>query len=61
MDDRILEYDVLDAVDEADGRVTQRDISERISRSLPSVSFALRLWAVKGYIRIRGTNPERLR
>jgi hypothetical protein len=61
LDDTILEYEVLDAVHEADGCVTQRDISESISRSLSSVNFALRLLAVKGYIKILGANRNRLR
>jgi hypothetical protein len=60
LDDRILDFYVLDAVHESDGCVTQRAISERSSRSLCSVNFALRLLAAKGYIKILGTNPKRV-
>jgi len=60
LDDRILDFYVLDAVHEGDGCVTQRDISERICRSLCSVNYALRLLAAKGYIKIVGTNSRRL-
>ena len=61
MDDSTLEYQVLDAVHKADGCVTQRDISARVCRSLSSVNFALRLLAVKGYIKVLRANPRRLR
>ena len=48
MEDPILEYQVLDAVHENEGHVTQRHISQKIGRSVASVNFALRLLAVKG-------------
>jgi DNA-binding Lrp family transcriptional regulator len=61
MEDPILEYRVLDAVHENEGHVTQRHISQRTGRSVASVNFALRLLAVKGYIKISGANPRNLR
>ncbi|MCX5861884.1 MAG: winged helix-turn-helix transcriptional regulator [Deltaproteobacteria bacterium] len=61
MDDPILEYHILDAVHDNDGSLTQRNISEKISRSVASVNFALRLLAVKGYIKISGANPRNLK
>ncbi len=61
MEDPILEYQVLDAVHDNEGQVTQRHISQRTGRSVASVNFALRLLAVKGYIRISGANPRNLR
>ena len=59
--DPVLEYRVLDAVDDNDGSLTQRDISQKIGCSAASVNFALRLLAVKGFIKISGANPRRLR
>jgi predicted transcriptional regulator len=61
MEDPILEYQVLDAVHANEGHVTQRHISQRTGRSVASVNFALRLLAVKGYIKISGANPRNLR
>ncbi|MDP3183217.1 MAG: winged helix-turn-helix transcriptional regulator [Desulfobaccales bacterium] len=61
MDDPILEYNILDAVHENEGRLTQRHISQKLGRSVSSVNFALRLLAVKGYIKISGANPRNLR
>jgi hypothetical protein len=60
MEDPILEYQVLDAVHANEGHVTQRHISQRTGRSVASVNFALRLLAVKGYIKISGANPRNL-
>ncbi len=60
MEDPILEYQILDAVHENEGHVTQRHISQKIGRSVASVNFALRLLAVKGYIKISGANPRNL-
>ncbi len=59
--DSVLEYRVLDAVHGNDGTLTQRDISRVIGCSAASVNFALRLLAVKGFIKISGANPRRLR
>jgi hypothetical protein len=59
--DPVLEYRVLDAVHGNDGTLTQRDISRVIGCSAASVNFALRLLAVKGFIKISGVNPRRLR
>lgn len=61
MNDPVLEYNILEAVHENDGNVTQRHISRKLGRSLASVNFALRLLAVKGYIKISGANPRNLR
>jgi DNA-binding Lrp family transcriptional regulator len=61
MDDPVLEYGILDAVHENHGNVTQRHISQKLGRSVASVNFALRLLAVKGYIKITGANPRNLR
>ena len=61
MDDPILEFSILDAVHENHGNVTQRHISQQLGRSVASVNFALRLLAVKGYIKITGANPRNLR
>lgn len=61
MNDPILEYNILDSVDENDGSLTQRHISKKLSRSVASVNFALRLLAVKGYIKITGANPRNLK
>jgi DNA-binding Lrp family transcriptional regulator len=61
MDDPILEYNILDSVHENDGSLTQRHISNKLRRSVASVNFALRLLAVKGYIKITGANPRNLK
>jgi DNA-binding Lrp family transcriptional regulator len=61
MDDPALEYNILEAVHETDGNLTQRHISQKLGRSLASVNFALRLLAVKGYIKISGANPRHLK
>ena len=61
MDDPVLEYNILDVLYGNDGQVTQRHISERTGRSLASVNFALRLLAVKGFVKISGANPRNLR
>lgn len=60
MGDPVLEYRILDAVHGNDGTLTQRDISRVIGCSAASVNFALRLLAVKGFIKISGANPRRL-
>jgi len=60
MEDPILEYNILDAVHGNDGSLTQRSISQKLGRSVSSVNFALRLLAVKGYIKITGANPRNL-
>ena len=61
MEDPVLDFHVLDAVHKSDGKVTQRNVSERLGRSVASVNFALRLLAAKGFIKITGSNPRRLR
>lgn len=61
MDDPILEYNILDAICGNDGQLTQRYISKKTGRSLASVNFALRLLAVKGFVKISGANPRNLR
>jgi len=60
MDDPILKYSILDAVHENHGQLTQRQISQKLGCSVASVNFALRLLAVKGYIKITGANPRKL-
>jgi len=60
MEDPILEYQVLDAIHENGGQVTQRHISEKVGRSVASVNFALRLLVVKGLIKISGASPRKL-
>ena len=60
MDDPILKYSILDAVHENHGNLTQRQISQKLGCSVASVNFALRLLAVKGYIKISGANPRKL-
>lgn len=57
----LFEYGILDAVQENDGNLTQRHISQKLGRSVASVNFALRLLAVKGYIKITGANRRNLR
>jgi DNA-binding Lrp family transcriptional regulator len=61
MEDSLLEFQVLDAVQGNDGSLTQRDISQKIGCSTSSVNYTLRVLAVKGFIKIAGTNPRRLR
>ncbi len=61
MEDPVLDYKILEAVHDKEGSVTQRHISEKIGRSVASVNFALRLLAVKGYIKISGANPRNLK
>lgn len=61
MDDPVLQYQILEAVQENDGNLTQRHISRKLGRSVASVNFALRLLAVKGYIKISGANLRNLR
>ena len=61
MDDSVLEYNILDTLDEHDGQVTQRHISARTGRSLAPVNFPLRLLAIKGFVKISGANPRNLR
>jgi DNA-binding MarR family transcriptional regulator len=61
MNNLILEYEVLNTIHGSEGPITQRDISRRIGWSVSSVNFALRLLAVKGFIRISGSNHKRLR
>ena len=60
MDDPVLQYQILEAVHENDGHVTQRHISRKLGRSVASINFALRLLAVKGYIKISGANLRNL-
>jgi hypothetical protein len=60
MQDRFLDYQILSVVDGADGKLTQKDIAKRTGVSVASVNFALRLLAVKGYIKISKGNPRRL-
>ena len=60
MEDFMLEYRILAAVGSNKGSMTQRDISQKIRSSVSSVNFALRLLAVKGFIKISGANPRRL-
>jgi len=61
MDDPVFEYRILEAVHANEGHLTQRDISQEIGCSVSSVNFALRLLAVKGFIKISGANTRRLR
>ncbi len=61
MEDPVLDFHVLDAVQKSDGKMTQRNVSERLGRSVSSVNFALRLLAAKGFIKISGVNPRNLR
>lgn len=61
MENPFFEYSILDAVQDNDGKLTQRHISNKLGRSVASVNFALRLLAVKGYIKITGANPRDLR
>lgn len=61
MEDPVVEYNILNAVHENEGSLTQRNISEKIGRSVASVNFALRLMAVKGFIKISGANARTLR
>jgi DNA-binding Lrp family transcriptional regulator len=61
MEDPILEYNILNAVHGNDGRLTQRSISKQLGRSVSSINFALRLLAVKGFIKISGANPRHLK
>ena len=61
MDDPVLQYQILEAVHEDDGHVTQRHISRKLGRSVASINFALRLLAVKCYIKISGANLRNLR
>ena len=61
MDDPVLQYQILEAIHENSGHVTQRHISRKLGRSVASINFALRLLAVKGYIKISGANIRNLR
>lgn len=61
MEDPVFEFKILDTVHTNDGNLTQRDVAKRIGRSGASVNFALRLLAAKGYIKISGANPRKLR
>jgi len=60
MEDQFLEYQILSAVDKAEGKLTQKDIAKRAGVGVASVNFALRLLAVKGLIKISKGNPRRL-
>jgi DNA-binding Lrp family transcriptional regulator len=61
-EDVLLSYRVLQSVHEDESKnITQREIAKRVGRSPASVNFALRLLAVKGFIKISGANPRRLR
>lgn len=61
MEEEVLSYKILDAVHTDGGNITQKDISDRVGCSVSSVNFALRLLAVKGYIKVSGANPKRLK
>jgi hypothetical protein len=61
MEDPWFEYNILHTVHENEGRLTQRDVSQRLGRSVASVNFALRLLAAKGLIKMSGANPRNLR
>ena len=61
MEDPILQYEVLNAVGDSEGKVTQSGIARSIGRSVQSVNFALRLLVVKGCIKISGANRLNLR
>jgi len=61
VEDPVLEYKILEAVHNGEGSLTQRKISDKTGRSVTSVNFALRLLAVKGYIKISGANPRNLK
>lgn len=60
MEDHFLEYKILSAVDQAEGKLTQKDIAKQTGVSVASVNFALRLLAVKGLIKISRGSPRRL-
>jgi len=61
MEDPLTQYMILDTVEKGDGSLTQREIAQRTGRCLSAINYALRLLAVKGYIKISGANPKRLR
>ena len=61
MEDPKLEFSILESVGDGEEPLTQRSISKLVGRSLSSVNFALRLLAAKGYIKISGANPRKLR
>ncbi len=61
MDDTHLEYGILQTVEQAEGDLTQREIAKTLGISVASVNFALRMLAVKGFIKITRANPRRLK
>ena len=61
MDESVLEHKILDAVGQGRSGLTQRDLSTEIGCSVSSVNFAMRLLAVKGFIKIAKGNPKELR
>jgi DNA-binding Lrp family transcriptional regulator len=61
MEDPVIEFKILDVLQEADGNVTQNRLASRIGRSVASVNFALRLLAVKGFIKVSGANRRNMR
>jgi DNA-binding Lrp family transcriptional regulator len=61
MEDPLLEFKILDVLHEEDGNLTQSRLAKRIGRSVASVNFALRLLAVKGFIKISGANRRTMR
>jgi hypothetical protein len=61
VEDPKLEFSILESVGDGEQPLTQRSISKLVGRSLSSVNFALRLLAAKGYIKISGANPRKLR
>lgn len=60
MEDPVLEFKLLNAVQEERKQMTQRHLSQRLGRSVSSVNFALRLLAAKGLLKISGIRPKRL-
>jgi DNA-binding MarR family transcriptional regulator len=59
--DPVTEYRILDALESHEGDVTQSAVAKSVGLSVASVNFALRLLAVKGYIKIAGANRRNLR
>lgn len=59
--DPVTEYRILDALESHEGDITQSAVAKSVGLSVASVNFALRLLAVKGYIKIAGANRRNLR
>jgi len=59
--DPVIEYRILEALEKNDGDVTQGAVAKSVGLSVASVNFALRLLAVKGFIKIAGANRRNLR